>query len=54
MCKLRISSQCSKCHRIVDVKKIDDGCIVRKLKCKNCSSSPVIKDICILNFSRKN
>ena len=27
-CKLRISSQCSKCHRIVDVKKIDDGCIV--------------------------
>jgi len=52
-CGMTVFSDCSKCHRIIDVKKIDDGCLVRKLKCKSCSSSPVIKDMCLINFSKK-
>ena len=53
-CNLRVSSKCSKCHRIIDVKKINDGCLVKRLKCKTCSDSPVIKDVCIINFLKKN
>ena len=45
-CGLTISATCSKCHRIVDVKKLDDGCIVRVTKCGDCANTPVIKDIC--------
>ena len=32
-CGLTISATCSKCHRVVDVKKLDDGCIVKVTKC---------------------
>ena len=46
-CGLTISSTCSKCHRVVDVKKLDDGCIVQVTKCGDCASTPVIKDICV-------
>ena len=45
-CGLTISATCSKCHRIVDVKKLDDGCIVKVTKCGECASTPVIRDIC--------
>ncbi len=45
-CGLTISSTCSKCHRVVDVKKLDDGCIVQVTKCADCANTPVIKDIC--------
>jgi len=30
----------------VDVKKLDDGCIVQVTKCGDCANTPVIKDIC--------
>ena len=33
-------------HRVVDVKKLDDGCIVKVTKCGDCANTPVIKDIC--------
>ena len=46
-CGLTNSSTCSKCHRVVDVKKLDDGCIVQVTKCGECASTPVIKDICV-------
>ena len=45
-CGLTISSQCSKCERVVDVKVLDDGCIVQSTKCAECANTPVIKDIC--------
>ena len=31
---------------VVDVKKLDDGCIVKVTKCGDCANTPVIKDIC--------
>ena len=37
-CGLTISSTCSKCHRVVDVKKLDDGCIVQVTKCRECAN----------------
>ena len=43
---LSISSTCSKCDRVVDVKVLDDGCIVQTTKCSDCANIPVIKDIC--------
>ena len=46
-CGLTISSTCSKCERIVDVKVLDDGCIVQTTKCSDCANTPVIKDICL-------
>ena len=45
-CGLTISSVCSKCDRVVDVKLLDSGCLVQVTKCGDCSSVPVIKDIC--------
>ena len=33
-------------HFHVDVKKLDDGCIVQITKCGDCANTPVIKDIC--------
>ena len=48
-CGLSISSTCSKCDRVVDVKLLDSGCLVQVTKCGDCSSVPVIKDICIEN-----
>ena len=46
-CGLSISSTCSKCDRVVDIKVLDDGCIVQTTKCSDCASVPVIKDICV-------
>ena len=33
-CGLTITSICSKCDRVVDVKVLDNGCIVQKTKCE--------------------
>ena len=46
-CGLSISSTCSKCDRIVDIKVLDDDCIVQTTKCSDRANVPVIKDICI-------
>ena len=35
-CGLTISSTCSKCDKVVDVKVLDDGCIVQLTKCFDC------------------
>ena len=32
--------------RVVDVKVLDNGCIVQQTKCGDCANVPVIKDIC--------
>ena len=45
-CGLTVSSICSKCDRVVDVKVLDNGCIVQKTKCSDCANVPVIKDVC--------
>ena len=45
-CGLTISSTCSKCDWVVDVKVMDDGCLVQVTKCGDCANVPVIKDIC--------
>ena len=45
-CGLTIASTCSKCERTVDVKVMDDGCLVQVTKCSDCANVPVIKDIC--------
>ena len=45
-CGLTIASTCSKCDRTVDVKVMDDGCLVQVTKCSDCANVPVIKDIC--------
>ena len=45
-CGLTISSTCSKCDRKVDVKVLDDGCLVQLTKCGDCANVPVIKDVC--------
>jgi hypothetical protein len=46
-CGLTIKSTCSKCNRTVNVKELDDGCIVQTTKCNDCANMPVIKDVCI-------
>ena len=43
---LTIASKCSKCDRTVDVKVLNDGCIVQVTKCGDCANIPVIKDVC--------
>ena len=48
-CGLTVSSICSKCDRVVDVKILDNGCIVQKTKCSDCANVPVIKDVCSQN-----
>ena len=45
-CGLTIALTCSKCDRVVDVKVMDDGCLVQVTKCNDCANIPVIKDIC--------
>ena len=44
-CGLTIASKCSKCDRTVDVKVLNDGCIVQVTKCGDCANIPVIKDV---------
>ena len=48
-CGLTIASTCSKCDRVVDVKVMDDGCLVQITKCGDCANVPVIKDICTIS-----
>ena len=45
-CGLTIASTCSKCDRTVDVRVLDDGCIVQLTKCGGLCNVPVIKDVC--------
>ena len=45
-CGLTIASKCSKCEKTVDVKVLNDGCIVQVTKCVECANVPVIKDVC--------
>ena len=47
-CGLTVSEKWSKCNRVVDVKILDDGCIVKLTKCSDCADIPVIKDICTI------
>ena len=46
-CGLTVASTCSKCDRTVDVRVLDDGCIVQLTKCGDCANVPVIKDVCL-------
>ena len=46
MCIRDSFSTCSKCDRKVDVKVLDDGCLVQLTKCGDCANVPVIKDVC--------
>ena len=45
-CILTISSTCSKCDRVVDVKVMDDGCLVQVTKCGDCANVPVMNLRC--------
>ena len=45
-CGLTLASTCSKCDKVVDIKVLDDGCLVQITKCTDCANVPVIKDIC--------
>ena len=38
---------CSKCDRVIDVKITGEGCLVKENKCFDCSSVPIIKDVCL-------
>ena len=42
-CGLTIPATCSKCDRVVDI----EGCLVKENKCLDCSSVPIIKDVCL-------
>ena len=46
-CGLTVSSVCSKCDRVIDVKISGDGCLVKENKCFDCASVPIIKDVCL-------
>ncbi len=46
-CGLTISASCSKCDRVIDVKISGDGCLVKENKCFDCTSVPIIKDVCL-------
>ena len=46
-CGLTISASCSKCDRVIDVKLSGDGCLVKENKCFDCTSVPIIKDVCL-------
>ena len=46
-CGLTISASCSKCDRVIDVKINENGCLVKENKCFDCSSVPIIKDVCL-------
>ena len=46
-CGLAISASCSKCDRTIDVKISGDGCLVKENKCFDCTSVPIIKDVCL-------
>ena len=46
-CGLTIPVSCSKCDRVVDVKIIGEGCLVKENKCLDCTDVPIIKDVCL-------
>ena len=46
-CGLTIPVSCSKCDRVVDVKIIGEGCLVKENKCLDCTDVPIIKDFCL-------
>ena len=46
-CGLTIPASCSKCDRTIDVKVTGEGCLVKENKCLDCSSVPIIKDVCL-------
>ena len=46
-CGLTISASCSKCDIVIDVKLSGDGCLVKENKCFDCTSVPIIKDVCL-------
>ena len=45
-CGISLTTTCSKCDRVVDVKQLSGGCLVQITKCTDCANTPVIKDIC--------
>ena len=48
-CGLTISSPCSKCDRVVDVKVMDDGCLVQVTKCGDCTNIFYYWNICTIS-----
>ena len=46
-CGLTIPVTCSQCDRVVDIKIVGEGCLVKENKCLDCSSVPIIKDVCL-------
>tara|TARA_X000000368_G_C22608878_1_gene527069 strand:- start:43 stop:222 length:180 start_codon:yes stop_codon:yes gene_type:complete len=46
-CGLTIPVSCSKCDRTIDVTVTGEGCLVKENKCIDCSSVPIIKDVCL-------
>tara|TARA_B100001564_G_C20607483_1_gene655888 strand:+ start:227 stop:406 length:180 start_codon:yes stop_codon:yes gene_type:complete len=46
-CGLTIPMSCSKCDRVIDVKITGESCLVKENKCFDCSSVPIIKDVCL-------
>ena len=45
-CGLTVPITCSKCDRVVDINVIGEGCLVKANKCMDCTSVPIIKDVC--------
>ena len=46
-CGLTIPASCSECERVIDVKIVVKSCLVKENKCLDCSSVPIIKDVCL-------
>ena len=46
-CGLTIPVTCSQCDRIVDIKVVGEGCLVKENKCLDCTTVPIIKDVCL-------
>ena len=46
-CGLTIPVSCSKCDRVVNIKIIGEGCLVKENKCLDCTDVPIIKDVCL-------
>ncbi len=46
-CGLSIPMSCSKCDRVIDMNINFEGCLVKENKCFDCSSVPIIKDVCL-------
>ena len=46
-CGLTIPVTCSQCYRVVDIKIVGEGCLVKENKCLDCTTVPIIKDVCL-------